>query len=488
MRIINVLCAFSMLLLMSFSSKSSSHGNAKIQSQIEQIRCDSSFSNATLGVSIINCSKNETIVSYNSNVSLIPASTYKIITTAAGLCLLGQNFVYTTNLYQQGYFDSTNGVFNGNLIIRGSGDPTIESRFFKNERDTSALVKSWASHLKKSGFKTINGSIIADASAFDQLAIPADWTWGDIGNYYGAGAYGLSYLDNSYSIYFNSSKEGDSTFINQIHPTNLGLTIKNNVIAHGTEDSAYIFGSPFSNFRYVSGTIPPYRLNYEIKGSLPDPPMMFAVDFANQLSKFGIQLNGNTYSRYEKYLYNSNNIVLSHHSPTLDKIVYWTNLHSYNLYAEHILKTIALKEKGIGNEAIGIECVLNFLKLKGVNIHGMNLVDGCGLARTDNVTCGQLTQILGFMINEKCFHAFFNSLPIAGETGTMKNYCKNSMTANKMRAKTGSFSGVRSFAGYVQTQSGDWVCFAIILNNFNCSPDLVKSKLNQLLISIAEIN
>ena len=473
---------------MSFSQKSTSQCNAKIQSIIEELKCDSFLLNSSLGVSVINCSKNETIVSYNSNLSLIPASTYKIITTAAGLCLLGQNYVYTTNLYQEGYFDSTTGVFNGNLIIQGSGDPTIESRFFKNEKDTSALVKAWASYLKHSGFKIINGSIIADASAFDQIAIPADWTWGDIGNYYGAGAYGLSYLDNSYSIYFNSYKEGDSAIIKRIHPTILGLIIKNNVIAHGTEDSAYIFVSPFSNFHYVSGTIPPYRFNYEVKGSLPDPPKVFAVDFANQLSKFGIQLNGNIYSRYEKYLYNSNTLLLSHHSPTLDKIVYWTNMHSYNLYAEHILKTIALKEKGIGTEATGIDCILKFLKIKGVNINGMNLVDGCGLARTDNVTCGQLTQILRFMINEKCFNAFYNSLPIAGKTGTMKNYCKNSIAENKLRAKTGSFNGVRSFAGYVQTQSGDWVCFAIILNNFNCSPDVVKAKLNQLLVSIGEIN
>src|ERR1019366_3057410 len=165
----------------------------------------------------------------NSNISLVPASTLKIVTTSAALTLLGNDFKFETKLQYDGIFDTLTGTINGNLYIVGGGDPTLESEYFKDEKDSLTTTDRWAELLKKKGIKKITGAVIGDASVFDDNVIPPQWIWADIGNYFGAGACGLTYHDNKYTLYFKSGATGSKAIIKKTMPFIDSLKMVNTV-------------------------------------------------------------------------------------------------------------------------------------------------------------------------------------------------------------------------------------------------------------------
>lgn len=490
---LNIFLALPLIAVSYAQVQSDSKSLIKLKAEIEILKNDPDLAHASWGICVMKAKSGEIITEHNSNLSLIPASTQKIVTTAAGLGLLGADYTYQTTLEYDGSFDSITGIIKGNLYIRGSGDPTLGSEYFKDKNDTTPIVNKWAAALKAKGVKTIEGDVIADASVFDDEMVPSNWIWGDMGNYYGAGASGLSYLDNMYKLYFRSGKTGDSTHITKITPDVPNLKITNYVKAGGTDDNAYIYGAPYNDNRYVTGTIPANKIDFDVKGSLPDPPLLLAYGLTQAFSGNGIKVKGTATSVRQLKLLNhytekSRKKIYVHTSPPLSKIVYITNLISNNLFAEHILKTIAFQKRGYGTESAGIDETIKFWSAKGIDTKGLNLYDGCGLARANTITPKQLAQLFHVMIFDNTYTSFYNSLPVAGKTGTMSGLCRGSCAENNLRAKSGSINKVRSFAGYVNNKSGEQLCFSVIANNFDCSSSEMRRKLERLMVLIAELD
>src|ERR1035437_9286907 len=265
---------------------------SKLKTNIEQLKFDTDIAHASWSLCVLNVKKDSVITEYNSARALVLASTHKILTTAAALALLGWDFKYETRLEYDGKLDSIAGILHGNLYIKGSGDPTLNSETFKKKSDTIPLTDQWAKIIKAKGIKKIEGAVIADASAFDDETIPSTWIWGDMGNYYGAGASGLNFSDNKFSIYYKSgSKKGDTAIITKISPQIPGLKIASYVRTGLYLDNAFIYGAPYNNLRYVKGTIPVNKNNYEVEGSIPDPSLFCAQSLDSSLKKIGIVID-----------------------------------------------------------------------------------------------------------------------------------------------------------------------------------------------------
>lgn len=463
-----------------------------LKTEIENLKKDKALQHATWSICVMNVKKDSAIAEYNSQISVVPASTLKIVTTATALSILGSDFKFQTLLQYDGSLDSFSGILKGNLYIIGGGDPTLGSEYFKDKKDSLTIVEKWAAIIKAHGIKKIDGAIIGDGGIFEDNMIPSQWIWGDIGNYFGAGACGLSYNDNKYSIDFRSGAVGSVTSINQIKPVVKDLLLINNVKSGGNDDNAFIFGSSYSNYRVASGTIPANKASYEVDGSIPDPAL-----FCAQALETALKLNGITITEKattiralkEKNEYapaNKRNLH-THFSPTLEKIIYWTNLKSLNLYAEHLLKYICYKKNGLGSEAAGTEIVTSYWKNKGVDVSGFFMNDGCGLARANAITTKTETQILRLMAKEKNFNAFYNSLPIAGKAGSLGGLCAGTFAENNLRAKSGYITRARGYTGYVKNRKGELLCFSVLANNYDCTPTEMKLKLEKLLVAIAEL-
>jgi D-alanyl-D-alanine carboxypeptidase/D-alanyl-D-alanine-endopeptidase (penicillin-binding protein 4) len=188
-----------------------------------------------------------------------------------------------------------------------------------------------------------------------------------------------------------------------------------------------------------------------------------------------------------KYILFAKHTLHTHYSPTLEKIVYWTNTKSINLYAEHLLKYIAYAKTGLGKEEKGMEAVVGFWKDRGVDVSGWLMNDGCGLSRANVITTKTQVQVLRKMQLNRNSQAFYSSLPIAGKGSPLGNLCEGTCAENNLCAKSGYITGARGYAGYVKNKKGELLCFSVLANNYECTPTEMKKKLEKILIAIAEL-
>jgi D-alanyl-D-alanine carboxypeptidase/D-alanyl-D-alanine-endopeptidase (penicillin-binding protein 4) len=139
-----------------------------------------------------------------------------------------------------------------------------------------------------------------------------------------------------------------------------------------------------------------------------------------------------------------------------------------NLFAEHLIKELGKKFKNKGSTASGAEVITEFLLNSGMNINGLFIEDGSGLSPVNAINTRELVRLLVFMKKKgKYFNEFYASLPDAGKNGTLKNYFKDPVFESHLKAKSGSMTRVRSFAGYFTTNSGKEMVFSIIINNYS---------------------
>jgi D-alanyl-D-alanine carboxypeptidase/D-alanyl-D-alanine-endopeptidase (penicillin-binding protein 4) len=473
------------LLLIPFLSFSQT---VTIEQVVETWKADKVLANSTFAFCVLDAETGLMLKEHNQHISVIPASTLKVITTGAALGTLGKFYRYDTRIYFTGTFDKETGVLNGDIIIRGAGDPTLNSELFSNKKDTTDITYKWAEVLAKKGLKEVKGKIIGDASCYEQH-IPANWIWGDISNYFGVAPCGLSFNDNLYSIIFQSKEAGSKATILDVKPKYKSITLEHDddVKAAGKEDDAYVTGDPFGNKKRVKGTIPPNKKELEVRAALPDPALLCAEFLETSLNALGIK----TLSLCAKSNYDNENpdvkreklLMHSHYSPALEKIVFYTNLTSNNLFCETLLKTM-----GKGSNYTGIEKAKEFWKGKGLDVSELYMVDGNGLSRANTVTTSFEANLLYKMYHDSVlFKPFYNSLPQAGISGSMRNIGKGTFIEKNMKAKTGYISRARGYCGYVKTKAGKDLCFSVLFNNYNCNPSEMKAKIETFLIALADL-
>lgn len=459
-----------------------------LQKKLNSFLKQEGLQNASFSACVFDVKSKKVIASKNQNLSLVPASTTKLISTATALEILGKDFQFETKIQYDGTINEQ-GILNGNIYIKGGGDPALGSERFEDFYQN--FLENWRDTLLKLGIKKINGAIVGDATIFDSQSIPDTWLWGDMGNYYGAGPSGLSVYDNTYFIYLKSENKNNGwTKIVEIEPKIPNLNFKNELKASDiNKDLAYIYGAPLDFERTLRGTIPKNRSRFKIKGSIPDPALLIAQQLQKTLEDTGIVImkKATTMQLSNPEIKTRKTIFITS-SPTLSEIIKLTNTKSVNLYAEHLVKYIGWHENKNPSTKESTDFIQDFWQEKGINTTGFYLNDGSGLSRHNVLTSKQLAELLVYMKTEgKYFESFENSLAIAGKTGTLKSLCKGTYAANNLKGKSGYMSRVRSYAGYVKTKSGKELAFALVLNNYTCTAYQAKKKLEKLMVQISEL-
>ena len=469
------------------------HKTNSIDVAISALAKDFSLKNASISFVVKDLDSSVIISEYNPNLSLPSASTMKVVTTAAALDILGSYLKFETKIMYDGYIDSNN-VLQGNIYIKGGGDPTLGSKYFKEKY--GLFLSSWVGQIAKLGIDSIAGSVIGDASLFSDEYVASTWSWGDIGNYYGAGVSGLTIYDNTVKFEFSSGPSAhDSTFVDCFYPYTPDLIIDNKVKASNTKkDLAYIYGGPNNPTRTVTGTIPKGQVGYMVKGSTHEPAYVTAFELESALWEYGISVGGNatTIRRMKSsgnYFESERKAIFITKSPTVGQIVYWTNLISNNLYAEHLLKHIGVKKYGDGSVFSSTLAVTKYWSSKGIDMTGFYMNDGSGLSRSNAITASQLVEVLAYMkLKSKYSKSFLSSLPVAGKTGTLRSIGKKTKIAGNLKAKSGTMTRIKSYAGYVKSASGRNLAFAIVINNHNCTSFQIKKKLEIVMVALGNYN
>ncbi len=390
------------------------------------------------------------IYEYNGNKGLSTASTQKIFTAATALETLGKNYQYTTTVSFSG--NISGGTLSGNLFITSNGDPTLGSWRYNNYKPENFKQKLIET-LEQKGITKISADLIIDDSYFDFQTVPGSWCWNDMGNYYGAGVWGVNWRENQFDLNMNG-KEMKST------NTELsGVKWINDVKTGGSSDQSLIYTAPHSDVAHITGTLPGKAIT--VSGSMPNPPLTLGNEIKNWLKESGIDFSGKIVScsmqriNGEKIINApKNNIILEYKSPTLDKIIYWFMRKSVNFYGETLIKTLGKEKKNEGSFDAGISYLKEFWKGKGINAAMINFADGSGLSPQNYVSARAEVQALLWSRKQPWFNEFFEGFPTQG---------------NGMKMKSGTMKDTKSFAGYHTSKDGKKYVFSIIINNYQQS-------------------
>ena len=358
---------------------------------LEDLMKDPCFKSAGFSLSVLDLNADSMIFAHGSKLALPPASTLKVLTTAAALKSLGPDFRFFTEIGFEGHV-KTDTLF-GDLIIKGGGDPTLSSSYFPIPLDRNAFNRIRYA-LKKEGIHVITGDIVGDASFYPVSNIPSTWPYQDLGNYYGAFCAGLNYHDNQYFLTFKQEPTpGDQVTQLKIRPPVPYLKIESFVHSgrRGSGDNAYIMGAPFQNNRFVTGTIPPGQGDFTIKGSVPDPAMFFVSALKTNLQANDMKVEGKAVSTYlpQKNLLQALDTLWS---PPLSKIIAITNQQSVNLFAEGIGQYLSSTMNSIMNSKA--DWLSAYWTDQGVDMHSAHFSDFSGLAPDNAISSETMVRIL----------------------------------------------------------------------------------------------
>lgn len=445
---------------------------------------------ASVSICIVDLDKDSVLANISGNKVLMSASTAKLFSTFTALDVLGSEYRPQTNLYINGEVDSL-GVLHGDLFIRGEGDITLGSKYFNEDGSEYEFMNDWLLALKARGINAIKGSIIADGSQFGYAGVPDGWDWSDMGNYYGSGACGINFYDNTVKYYFDTYNYGEAAKFLKTFPTDDSLVFRHSITAANIRnDQSYLYGAPYSRDRFGIGFLPVNRKSFTVKGSMHDPEYMLSLEFTrflNNDSLFsyvsgkpkGVRLMSSDVVNYDNL-----KMIYSHKGEKVIDIVRLTNLNSVNLYAEGLLNLIGFKNNGKGSTSSGIEAIYQNLEGK-VDLSGMKLKDGSGLSRKNAISAENFCNLLNYIHKSKISELFKSTLAVAGNSGTLKNICKGQSASGRMQAKSGTLSNVKAYAGYVNTKSGSNLAFAVIVNNFEGPRYQLVKKMEQIFNQMA---
>ncbi len=458
---------------------------AQVEKAINTFVSDSVFRHAGISICFRDVASGELLDSYNENLALTSASVMKLVTTGTTLEILGPRKVFSTRIAYVGSINE--GSLEGYLIIHGGGDPALGSEYFKDHYGD--FLEEWLKSVKEAGIKHIKGRVIADASVFSYKPAAPGWTWSDIGNYYGAGVHGLSAFDNMYRIFFRTGKEGSKPEILGIEPQVPGLEIESHLIALGSIDKGYVYLEPFGKHAKIRGIVPIERDTFTLKAAMPDPPLMLATMLHNKLTESGISISKTPASHREMpdymtdVLLSTLEYINTTTSPPLGEIIHITNLESINLFAETMVWTLdyQINQHMMANLSGGLEVIMDFLLTHNISSSGLYMTDGSGLSRSNAVSSAFMTSFLVYMGRDARYKEVFrNSLAVPG-TGTLEPYFLSNDLKNNLRAKSGTVSRARNYAGYLKTRSGREISFAVFANNFDCSSHQVTRRVEKLM-------
>lgn len=446
---------------------------------------------ASFSLVVKDVQEGRTVYSYDTDRLQSPASVLKTVATATALEILGEDYRYSTTLEYDGILE--NGTLEGNLYIKGSGDPSLGSSHFAPGQNK--FLSTWIAALQKAGIKHITGSVISDESIFDTEGVSIKWLREDMGNYYAPGSYGISIFDNMYKLSLQTGAAGTRPVLKGTEPDIPFIRFKNYLkAAPVSSDSAYIIGAPLDDVRYLYGVLPANREAYVLKGDIPDPALYLARYLTDQLQQKGIRVDGSPScyrieveeNRWKK---GERKEIVTTYSPTLREIASVCNHVSHNLYADALVKTVGLQYKPRRNEMIssfgrGVQVVKEYWEKKGLDVFPLRMNDGSGLAPADKVSAGFMGELLVYMATESAVSdAFIASLPQAGIEGSVRNFLKGSKLQGKARLKSGGITGVRSYAGYI-TKDGKTYAVAVFSNNYSCPMSRMTRALEKLLLQL----
>ena len=435
-----------------------------------------------MSVLVQNLNTGEVIDSYRPDHVVPPASVMKLLTTGAALETMGPGFRFPTILEYTGTIE--NGVLHGDLYIKGSCDPSL------GWKGRTAFLDKWIKAIREAGIQKIDGAVIADMTMLDAEAQNPNWLCEDAGNYYAPGIFALNYYGNTMNIVLQSGEPGSVAKVLKTEPAVEDVYFINHIRCDKiTYDGAFVSGLPYSRERYLTGAVPSNLGTFGVKGDLPNPGLLLARHLTNRLREAGITVKRDaTYIADFNPLTPARTVIYTHYSEPLSEIIKETNVNSNNLYAEALFRYLGTRYTLPGTIHNSQDLLRDYWRRRGVTIQNAIIKDGCGLAPQDAVSAKTFVQLLTIMSRSENKEAWLASLPVSGQSGTLKSLCPQTELEGRIHAKSGTIAGTKNFAGYIDMPNGDTWVFAILINSAPGKAKNVQTVIQQYLLDVYRAN
>jgi serine-type D-Ala-D-Ala carboxypeptidase/endopeptidase (penicillin-binding protein 4) len=455
-----------------------------LQRDLDRILLAPALAHGYWGVEVRSLTTGRTLYSRNAERLLLPASNMKILTLAVAAQQLGWDFRFDTQLLAAGTI--ANGTLDGDLIVVGSGDPTIVDR----DGSAAALFADWATRLRQAGVGTIRGRIVGDGGAFAGAGFGAGWTWDDLSAGYGAGVSALQYNDNIAGLTITPGASPGTPALIAVDPAETGLEVVNLVrtAAAASPSQVTIQRLAGSARLELRGTVALHAAPIARTVSVENPTQFFVASLRDALIANGIAVEGPAVDietlPSPPTRDGAVSLVTHRSAPLADMAIRMMRL-SENLYAETLLETLGLRS-GDPTAAGGLSVARGVLETWGVPASSVLQADGSGLSRYDYVTPSAIVDVLTHVERDDRLRGpFVDALPVPGEDGTLDN--RLGALASRIRAKTGSMTGVRTLSGYLTTAGGEQLVFSFLGNNFDVPGSVIDDAIDACVVRLATI-
>jgi D-alanyl-D-alanine carboxypeptidase/D-alanyl-D-alanine-endopeptidase (penicillin-binding protein 4) len=402
---------------------------------------------ARVSVLIKSVTTGEVLYEKDAEAARAPASTMKLATTATALTLLGPSYEHETGVYAVGTL-AADGTLKGNLVIKGSGDPSISRRFLID--DAKPLLADWAAELAKK-VRIVEGDLVADDRAFERNGFHPDWNPNEAEEWYAAPVSALNLNDNCVDIEVGPGDDGPKV-VARPETTAIALDVSAQMTRTKAEHKFACSRDPEGKTYKVSGKVWTKASPQEVNVTVVQPALFFASVLADRLREAGIKLEGKPrlVSEGEAPVKGTPLLVRRNGLPRALAVC---NKRSQNLYAECLLKTLGHEKGALGSWDEGAKVVEKFLSDLKVDPAQVKVRDGSGLSRENRLSAKALETVLESVAKGPNFQVFDESLSIAGTDGTLEKRLKDLKGAS-FHGKTGTMHGVSALAGYLELEHG----------------------------------
>ena len=438
-------------------------------------------SRASWGIVVSSLDRHDRLVDLNAHTLFVPASVAKLVSVATAAEAVGWDHRFETSLLTTG--SVSQGRLFGDLIVVGSGDPSIGGR---GGGDLSTFVAA----VKAAGFERIEGRIVGDDDALEEPRPQLSWAWDDLGYTTGSLFGALNLAENRTVVTVTPASTAGAPADVSIQARAEGRPIVNRVTTGPAGSPSLVWPEqrPGETALTIAGSIPLGASPTPLGISSGNPTLWFATVLRNRLIEEGIVVTGEAVDIDDLSPppdRSDATMLFTYRSPTLAEIARPLLKESINLYGEAFMRLNTDKGVFPTNDA-ALDGLRKRLTAWGLSDGSYQLVDGSGLSRRDAISPEAVMAVLQRMSSSSDAAPFLTALPIAGVDGSLAARMKGTAAEGNLRAKTGTMSNIRSLAGYVTARNGEHLAFVILINNFEGTSAAANQAIDAVAVRIAE--
>ena len=436
----------------------------------------------------------QVLYSRNAHRKFVPASNQKILGTATALSLLGPEYRYQTALWATGPVEE--GVLDGDLVLVGSGDPTLSRRYWESG---DAAMAALADSLRAAGVHHVRGALVADVSAWDSTTVGPTWEVEDLRFAYGATGGAFALEQGELVLVLRGADAPGETAQVQWSPSGAPAYVTPRIVTWPADSSSRVRASYFPESRrlVVEGRVGAGAVD-TVSVALRDPVRQATATLARVLEEKGVVVEGGSTVAWTPGALlgqgcRSGEIrscaaaapLAALASPPLTDIIAGILEPSQNWMTEQLVRTLGAELGEEGSWSEGVDVITRFL-VDEVGVDSLDVAprDGSGLSAYNLVTPRALVRVLQHMAAGPYAEAYRSAMAEPGEEGStlarrLEGY------EGRVFAKTGTISNVNSLSGYLVGRDGREIIFSILSNGSGLPSSRVRRAIDNVITVLA---